>query len=235
MDYLTGIIGTGKTKFVFIGEAGSGKSEIAVNFALHLAKRGQRPVHFFDLDMTKPLFRSRDCREVLEKAGIHCHYEEQFMDAPVLVGGVGEALRNKDAYVVLDAGGDDIGARSLGGFAAYLGQETAEVYYVLNAFRPWSTDIDRIDATLAKILGVSHIPVGKVRLVNNPNLGCETTVGDVLRGGRRMEEMVSPYKPVAFNCAREEMLPDLETKTTALWFPLHLYLTNEWNDMADTI
>ena len=44
---------------VFLGEAGCGKSEIAVNLALRLAA-GERPVHFFDLDMTKPLFRSRD-------------------------------------------------------------------------------------------------------------------------------------------------------------------------------
>jgi len=40
--------------FVFLGEAGSGKSEIAISFAKALAKAGDKPVHFFDLDMTKP-------------------------------------------------------------------------------------------------------------------------------------------------------------------------------------
>ena len=38
--------------FVFLGEAGSGKSEIAISFARALAGEGMRPVHFFDLDMT---------------------------------------------------------------------------------------------------------------------------------------------------------------------------------------
>ncbi|MEG1753002.1 MAG: hypothetical protein RR234_03735, partial [Christensenella sp.] len=50
----------GKKNFVFIGEAGSGKSEIAVNFAQALCQQRDREVHFFDLDMTKPLFRTRD-------------------------------------------------------------------------------------------------------------------------------------------------------------------------------
>ena len=56
----------GKKNFVFIGEAGSGKSEIAINFAVNLARIADRPVHFFDMDQTKPLFRSRDVKEKIE-------------------------------------------------------------------------------------------------------------------------------------------------------------------------
>ena len=53
---------------IFLGEAGCGKSELAVHLALELARQG-REVHFFDLDQTKPLMRSPDeigrasCRE----------------------------------------------------------------------------------------------------------------------------------------------------------------------------
>ena len=91
--------------FVFLGEAGSGKSEIAISFAKALARTETRPVHFFDLDMTKPLFRSRDAGAELEQAGITVHYQEQFMDAPTLVGGVAPMLRDEDSLVVLDVGG----------------------------------------------------------------------------------------------------------------------------------
>ena len=73
--------------YVFLGEAGCGKSELAVNTAARLAKRGDLPVHFFDLDMTKPLFRSRELAGDLEKMGIAVHFQEQFMDAPTAVGG----------------------------------------------------------------------------------------------------------------------------------------------------
>ena len=74
---------TSSSNVVFLGEAGSGKSEIALNFAQALAELGGKPVHFFDLDMTKPLFRSRDRREALEALGVEVHYEAQFMDALV--------------------------------------------------------------------------------------------------------------------------------------------------------
>ena len=66
---------TSSSNVVFLGEAGSGKSELALNFAQALAELGGKPVHFFDLDMTKPLFRSRDRREALEALGVEVHYE----------------------------------------------------------------------------------------------------------------------------------------------------------------
>lgn len=61
-------------------EAGSGKSEISINFAKWLVQLQDKPVHFFDMDMTKPLFRSRDVEVQMEEMGIICHHEKQFMD-----------------------------------------------------------------------------------------------------------------------------------------------------------
>ena len=45
-------LGEQTKNFVFLGEAGSGKSEIAINFALSLHQQGGKEVHLFDLDMT---------------------------------------------------------------------------------------------------------------------------------------------------------------------------------------
>ena len=87
--------------FVLLGEAGSGKSEIALNLAAHLAQCQPLPVHFFDLDMTKPLFRSRDLAEEMEALGVHFHFEKQFMDAPTQVGGVNRLLRDPKCCVVM--------------------------------------------------------------------------------------------------------------------------------------
>lgn len=58
-----------QNNIVFLGEAGCGKSELAVHLALELARQ-VREVHFFDLDQTKPLMRSRDAEGLLEKAGV---------------------------------------------------------------------------------------------------------------------------------------------------------------------
>ena len=69
---------------VFLGEAGCGKSELAVHLALELAEQG-REVHFFDLDQTKPLMRSRDAEALLTGAGITVHFQQQYADAPTQV------------------------------------------------------------------------------------------------------------------------------------------------------
>ena len=80
MKFIEEAIKSGKTNFILIGEAGCGKSEIALNLAKYFAETQQKEVHLFDMDMTKPLFRSRDLLRSEEFAGIHFHFEEQFYD-----------------------------------------------------------------------------------------------------------------------------------------------------------
>lgn len=92
----------------------------------------------------------------------------------------------------MDVGGDYIGARSIGGYAPKINKEGTTVYYVLNAYRPWSDNIEHIDETLGKILGVSHIELGKLHMVNNPNNGLSTTKKEFLEGHQRMSELVNP-------------------------------------------
>lgn len=229
MDALRELIGNHKN-FVFVGEAGSGKSEIAVNFAKWLVDLDEKPVHFFDMDMTKPLFRSRDVREQMEEMGIIFHHEEQFMDAPTIVGGVNRLLKDDSCYVVMDVGGDHIGARSIGGYAPKLNKDDTIVYYVLNAYRPWSNDIDHIDGTLAQILGVSHIQLGKLHMVNNPNNGITTTAKEFVEGSRKMSEMVTPYIAVDFACVKEDLYEEVKGESDVPVFPVHLYLTYPWLD-----
>ena len=214
--------------FLFVGEAGCGKSEIAVNLAKQLMVSGNKKVHFFDMDMTKPLFRSRDLSRSFTELGIEFHYEEQFMDAPTLVGGVSRFLKDKEAYVVMDAGGDYIGARSVGGFAPLINREDTMVYYVINPYRPWSYDLDHIDKVMGEILGVSHIDIEKLHLISNPNIGSHTSVEEVLEGNRRLTELIRPYKELDFICVREMLYDQVKDKINIPVMPLHLYLTYPW-------
>lgn len=219
------------TNFIFLGEAGSGKSEVSLNFAVMLMELGGRPVHYFDMDMTKPLFRSRDVVEELTAVGVNFHFQEQFMDAPTLVGGVNNHLRDPEEYVILDIGGDYIGARAIGGYSADINKKDTIVYYVLNAYRPWSYDIDHIDETLGKILGVSHIQLGQLHMVNNPNNGITTTEHEFIEGCRKMSEMVTPYIAVDFACVNEDLYDYVKGTTDVPIFPIHLYLTYPWVDV----
>ena len=84
----------GRHSVVLLGEAGCGKSEIALNLAAAMAAK--RETHLFDMDQTKPLYRSRDARDAMEKSGVAFHYERQFFDAPTLAGGVAESLNEKE-------------------------------------------------------------------------------------------------------------------------------------------
>lgn len=218
-----------KANFIFVGEAGSGKSEIAINFAKYLVDLGERPVHFFDLDMTKPLFRSRDVQSEIENMGIIFHHQEQFFDAPTIVGGVNRLLKDDSCYVVMDVGGNDIGARTIGGFAPKINQDNTVVYYVLNAYRPWSGNLNHIDGTLSSILKISHIKLDKVCTISNPNNGTSTTVDEVLEGNLKMFEMIGPLKDIAFTCVSDTLYDEVRDRTDIPLLPIHLYLTYPWN------
>lgn len=218
-----------KTNFIFVGEAGSGKSEIAINFAKYLADLNEKPVHFFDMDMTKPLFRSRDVKNEVENLGVIFHNEEQFYDAPTIVGGVNLLLKDESCYVVMDVGGNDIGARAIGGFAPKINSDNTLVYYVLNPYRPWSYDLNHIDGTLSSILKIAHIQLDKVQMISNPNNGILTTVEEVLEGNLKMQEMIGPLKNIEFTCVMDSLYEEVKERTENPLMPIHLYLTYEWN------
>ncbi|MBQ3316391.1 MAG: hypothetical protein IJG69_00415, partial [Spirochaetales bacterium] len=54
---------------LFCGHYGSGKTNIAVNYALHLRRQGLE-VTIADLDIVNPYFRSKDSTDVLEAEGV---------------------------------------------------------------------------------------------------------------------------------------------------------------------
>lgn len=218
-----------QSNFIFVGEAGSGKSEIAINFAKHLVELGEKPVHLFDMDMTKPMFRSRDVQSEIEKMGIIFHHQEQFFDAPTLVGGVNRLLKDDNCYVVMDVGGNDIGARAIGGFAPKFNQDNTLVYYVLNPYRPWSGTVDHIDGTLSSILNISHIKFDKVHMISNPNNGGSTTVEEVLEGNLKTLEMLGFLVDIEFTCVNDTLYEAVKNRIDTPLLPIHLYLTYPWN------
>ena len=223
---LTDAVGD-SSNYVFFGEAGCGKSEIAVNLALALARAGTKPVHFFDLDMTKPLFRSRDAAQLLTDAGVAVHFEEQFMDAPTQVGGPSVLLRDARCYTILDVGGDSIGAGAVGMYAPLLRGEDTKALYIVNPFRPWSTELEHIDGVLSQVLGAAHLPLEAMTFVGNPNLGAATTAEDVREGMARLRGTLGPYVEIPFACVREGLWPMEDTEGIPL-VPIRLYFTYFW-------
>lgn len=210
---------------VFIGEAGSGKTETAVNLALRMAQEGTRQVHFFDMDQTKPLFRARDCEAKLEKQGVVFHFQAQYLDAPTVASGVIETLRDKDSAVLMDIGGGSHGSHMIGQFSQLLNSEDTLVLYIVNPFRPWSGSREDIDVTMRRVLGAARL--SSFRLVANPNLGPETRAEDVLEGLRRFYRLF-PGEEAVFACALEGLISELAGQVREPLLPIRLNTVPEW-------
>ena len=101
---------------LLVGHFGSGKTEIALNSAMDLASRGT-PVTMADLDVVKPYFRTRSARALLHEAGIELLAPEGdniHADLPIIVPQIRSHLRQSSRRLIIDVGGDDVGARVLG-------------------------------------------------------------------------------------------------------------------------
>ena len=200
---------------VFLGEAGCGKSELAVHWALQAAAEG-KAVSFFDLDQTKPLMRSRDVEGLLENAGVSVHFERQTADAPTQVGGLVPALLDERRTVILDVGGSDTGARLIGGCAHLL--KSADAWFVVNPYRPWSGTVEHIDGTLSAVLRAARL--GLPRFLLNPSLGAHTTAEESLAGLETGLRLLSPYVRVEAAAVTASLLPQVEPHTDVPLIPI---------------
>ncbi|WP_314033099.1 hypothetical protein, partial [Mogibacterium timidum] len=158
-----------KKNFLFIGEAGSGKSEIVLNVAAKLAEQTGAKVQVFDMDQSKPLYRSRDMKDAFAQKGVEINYQLQFLDAPTVVGGVAESLMNKDVYTVLDIGGGHNASRVVGVYAHLLKDDDTVPIYVINPYRPWTKSLKAIDETMSDIVTAARL--NRIYILGNPNLG----------------------------------------------------------------
>ena len=214
-----------KNNFVFIGETGSGKSEIALNVAVMLTQRKGCTVHLFDLDQTKAMFRSRDAESDMKERGVTMHYMPQLLDTPVLVPGIIPHLIKKDSLSVLDVGGNENAARMVGCLSDYLNGESTAAFYILNPYRPWSGSVESIRDTMTTVLNACHID--KVFFAANPTIGPETTAEDIASGLDRVLQDI-PAEELTGIFVREDLLPELKPVPGLCYLPLQPYLIYPW-------
>ena len=175
---------------LFAGHYGSGKTNIAVNYALHLAHQGKRVV-IGDLDIVNPYFRTADSAKELEAAGvdlISSRFANSNVDLPALPQQAYSLVQRKDAYAVLDIGGDDRGAYALGRYTPYILEENDyEMVFVANFYRPLTTTVAEAIEVMREIEAAAKIKF--TAIVNNSNLGNLTTPQDVERTFVKAEEL----------------------------------------------
>lgn len=197
---------------IIVGHFGSGKTEVAVNGALSVASAG-RPVSLVDLDVVKPYFRTREARDLL--AGLPVDLvapdgEDATADLPIVLPKVRALCRDASRRVIVDAGGDETGARALGSLSDVLGAAAADLLLVLNFRRPFTPDVPSALAMARGIEAVSRLRVTGV--VSNTHLMHETTA-DIVRDGLRMaretaRELGVDVRAVAVEAGSEALAGD---------------------------
>ncbi|MBP5311394.1 MAG: hypothetical protein J6112_00975 [Clostridia bacterium] len=186
--------------YVFTGHFGSGKTEVAVNFAIDLKK--QKPdakVALIDMDIINPFFRSADARDTLESFGIRVEtmlYANTNVDVPALTGRMGSVISDKDTYVILDVGGDDLGAKACGYYASDIAARDHTIFFVLNPYRPFTKEISDTLKIFGEIEEATLLRIDAV--ADNSNLLEYTDAGCVAKGGSKAEAFACTIgRPVA--------------------------------------
>ena len=165
---------------LFAGHYGSGKTNIAVNYALHLAKEG-KPVCIADLDIVNPYFRTADSKRELEKAGVTLispQFANTNVDLPALPAEAYRLVEDKSIYGIMDIGGDDRGAYALGRYVPFMKEENNyRMAFVANCYRPLTRTPEEALEVMREIEAACKLEF--TCIVNNSNLGTETTAQTV--------------------------------------------------------
>jgi len=205
------------------GHYGSGKTNIAVNLAF-LLKQQRGRVTIADVDIVNPYFRTSDSRRELEENGIRLICSEfagSNVDLPALPAEIYAITDDPGQTAIIDVGGDDRGALALGRIRdGILKENDYEMLFVINRFRPLTRNAEMTAEIMHEIEAAGGIRF--TAIINNSNLGAETTAEDVLGSvdyGREVCEMTG--LPLKMTAVHKSLYPQLEGKIENL-FPLGL-------------
>lgn len=176
--------------YIFAGHLGSGKSEIAINFAYESLKNGNGKPCIIDLDIIKPYFRSRMVRNLLLSSGMEIIVPEGdriYADLPILMPQINSLIKKKENFLIFDVAGDPEGARILSIFSEDIKRRQYNFYIVINIKRPKTEDIDGNLKMFEEIEKDSKLKINGI--VSNTHLMDETTPEIVLEGFKIAKEI----------------------------------------------
>lgn len=218
---------------IFSGAFGSGKTEIALNYALERAVSTEyNKVFLADLDTANTFFVARDAGELLGRAGKKVHIlaprrELAQADIPHLPAEIlGQLIADNE--IIVDLAGDKYGALVLGYLSQYIkARAHYEMFLVINPFRPFYSSLDEVDE-LRKLLEMA----GRVKfsgIVSNPNLVEDTSLELIREGHRRVMGFAGEMGiPIAYLAVEDRFYQELYSEYGTILKRIKLFLRPDW-------
>ncbi len=218
---------------LFAGHYGSGKTNIAVNYALLLAREDKK-VCIADLDIVNPYFRTKDSANELEAAGVRLispQFANSNVDLPALPAEVYSIVEDKSAYGIMDIGGDDRGAFALGRYVPFIKKENDyRMAFVVNCYRPLTSTAEDALAVMREIEAAAGLEF--TCIVNNSNLGGETTPNTLQCSLEFIDELCKlSGLPLWMHTATEAVASELTEKFSPV---LEMKLQKKYFDLPTT-
>lgn len=204
---------------------------MAVNFAIALAEMSYTSTSIVDLDIVNPYFRCREVSEILEEAGIKvvCPKGEfKWADMPIILPEIKGLLEGGEGYVVLDVGGNDVGARVLASLSGSIDRKGSETLFVLNTSRPFTRDVAGAIKMIGDVAKGGDIEIKG--LVVNPHLIDETTP-DIIYNGVDVAGEVSEKTgiPIRFVSVMKDLTDGLDIgRIGSPVFPMERRMLPPW-------
>ena len=215
---------------IIIGHYGSGKTEFSVNYAMKLANKGIKTSRA-DMDIVNPYFRSREKAQMMEDAGIRVisgvRGHNANLDLPMMSAEVLAPLQDESYSLILDVGGDSVGARAIARYRAYFQEGKYDMFCVVNAYRAETQTVEGVIDHIASIEATAGARV--TGLINNTHLLRETTVEDVLYGQKLVEAVSKELNlPIKYISTLEEVADKLPEGLEGEIFPIKMYMRPDW-------
>ena len=223
---------------VLIGNYGSGKSELALNFAMQAAARGDR-TELLDLDMVNTYFRLTERGKMVEQKEIRLvspNFACSGIETLSLPAEVSSAFVLDWDTVIFDVGGDDVGATALGRYHRdFMALEPGalEVLNVVNIRRPLASTVEKIHRLQEGMQ--THARLQITGMINNTNLSTMTSADDLWDGYELLRQVVDLTGiPVAYTTGRKDILDaflarDPDPKYVGKPVAIDVYMHRDWD------